>query len=157
MSHEQLDVVCIGTMTLVGLSFCIIAFRADQEVNSDCSSTMVRYGWTILQNLGMAVATLGLFYFACNSWVTGGNCYTDESKMLISHKQTVYIILFFILGVLILVVSALILSDRNKMTDEEKLNCGNSSASDKYPIVVMSLASIMCAIPLGLFIWNMVF
>jgi len=152
MSHEQLDSIGVSAMTIIGLGFCVIAFRADEEINSDCPNSIIRYGWTIMQNIGLCIATLGLAYFICTS---AGACYKDAGPGSMSRRQGVYIVFFFILGAINLILSALILSARRSLSDSEKQLCGNTDVSDKYAIVTLSMAAALCAIPIGIFVYGL--
>jgi len=151
MSHQELDSIAIGAMTVIGLGFCVLAFRADQEVDSNCASPLLRYGWTIMQNIGLCVATLGISYYVCTSV---GSCYAEASTVGASKRQMSYIVIFLILGLINLVLSILLFIARKGLSEAEKKTCGDSNAADKYVIIAMILSGLLSAVPLGLFVYG---
>jgi len=153
MSHEEIDTMAIGAMTVLGIGFCILSFQADQEIQPNCKSDFLRYGWTIIQNIGLCIATLGISYFICSSY---GSCYAEQSSQTLGKRQTIYIALFFVLGLMIFVVSWLIYAGRKDLSDEDKKACGDSSASDKYVMINIIFSGVLVIIPIAMGIFGFI-
>lgn len=151
-SLEYFDNLAIYSMGALGLFMAVISFQASQEMGSDCPSFILRYGWTIIQNLSLAIMSISIIYWFCKQW--GGNCYAKEGESF--SRPVVFLSLCFILGATCAVLGGLMMHERKKLEDSEKDACGSSESSDRYTVIMMVLGILLSGIPLTMGIVGLV-
>ena len=143
-SLEYFDNLAVYSMGALGLFMAIISFQASEEMGSDCPSFILRYGWTIIQNISLAIMSIPIIYWFCKQW--GGNCYAKEGESF--SRPLVFLTLCFILGATAAVLGGLMMKARQDLTDVEKSACGSSDSADRYTIIMMVLGILLAGIPL---------